>query len=316
MASDKADHPGDVPGIPLSAYGHLLAIYLVWGAAYLAVKVALSGPAAITVFQLQTSRLWAACALLAVLATVRNGLPRRLSRRDLAICAGSGVLMWVFGNGLATLASRHSASIFVVMALGAIPIWSCLLDLLIERAVPTLRVVVGLALGLFGLFLVTAPALFGGGTIIEPGYAGFTVLILIGAGVSWSLGTIVQRPLMGRLPPEWAATFQMLAAALVLTVLAAGEGASLPEAPGHTQWLAFGFMVVFGSVIGLTSYIRVLRSFSPVIASTFAYVNPIVGVLLGWLILDERPAPLSLVGLAIVLTSIAIILTRRTSKAG
>lgn len=310
MASGDTGSSAARPGPPLSAYGHLLTIYLVWGAAYLAVKVAISGPAVITVLQLQTARVWGAGLLLALLAAFRNGLPRNISRRDVGICVASGLLMWISGNGLATLASKHSASIFVVMALGAIPIWACLLDLVIERAIPTRRVVMGLALGLFGLFLVTAPALFGGRTIIEPGYEVLTVLILIGAGVTWSLGTIVQRPLMGRIAPEWAAAFQTFSAAVVLSVFVVVEGAPIPLPPSQSQWLAFGFMVVFGSVIGLTSYIRVLRNFSPVIASTFAYVNPIVGVLLGWLILDERPAPLSLVGLAIVLTSIAIILTR------
>ncbi|MCJ8143429.1 EamA family transporter [Ancylobacter sp. A5.8] len=311
MATETAEHAAPAP-IPLSAYGHLLTIYLVWGGGYLAVKVALSGPAALTVFQLQSARMWCATLLLAGLAAFRHGWPGRPAPRDLLVCAASGLLMWVAGNGLATLASRHAASSFIVMAMGAIPLWSCVLDLLIERAIPGPRLVFGLVLGLFGLFLVVAPALFNSATaIIEPGFAEFTVLVLIGAGTSWSLGTIVQRPLAGRMKSEWAATFQMLAASLALTVLVTGEAAPLPEMPGLRQWLAIGFLIVFASVIGLTSYLRVLRVFSPVIATTFAYVNPIVGVLAGWAILGEEPAPLSLVGLVIVLASIAIVLSRR-----
>ena len=293
---------------PLSAYGHLLTIYLVWGAAYLAVKICIAGTAAITVLQLQSARMWCAALLLGVVAMVRSGEVPRLSVSDIGTCMVSGLLMWVAGNGLATLASHHATSSFIVMALGAIPLWSCLFDLVIARSVPSRGVVLGLVLGLLGLFLVMAPALLDTrSAIIAPGHAGFVALVLVGAGASWSLGTIVQRPLMRRVQPEWAATFQMLAAALVLTVLAAAEAAPLPGPPDMQQVLAFGFLIVFASVIGLTSYIRVLRAFSPVVASTFAYVNPIIGVLLGSTILGEELAPVSLLGLVAVLASIFIV---------
>ncbi|MBS9478919.1 DMT family transporter [Ancylobacter radicis] len=300
------------PRPPLSAYGHLLAIYLVWSGGYLAVKICVSGPAMVSVFQLQSSRMWLASLLLSGVALIRCGLPIRPRPRDLLICAASGVLMWVAGNGLATLASKHATSSFIVMAMGAIPLWSCLLDLLIARRVPSPRVVAGLFLGLVGLFLVVSPTLLDAhSAIIEPGYGVFTTAIVIGAGISWSLGTIVQRPLMQRMPTEWAAAFQMLAASLVLTVLTGAEAAPLPGPPSVQQWLAFGFLIIFASVIGLTSYIRVLRAFSPAVATTFAYVNPVLGVLLGWVILGEQLAPVSLAGLAVVLASIAMVLSRR-----
>ncbi|WGD30498.1 EamA family transporter [Ancylobacter sp. WKF20] len=297
---------------PLSAYGHLLAIYIVWGGAYFAVKICVSGPALVTVFQLQSVRMWGASLLLALVALIRCGPPRRLRPADLLICAASGSLMWVAGNGLATLASKHATSSFIVMAMGAIPLWSCLLELLIARQVPSLRVVTGLCLGLFGLFLVVSPTLVDAhSAIIEPGYGRLVVAILIAAGVSWSLGTIVQRPLMQRMATEWAATFQMLTAALVLTLFTGVESAPLPQSPSLPQWLALGFLIVFASVIGLTSYIRVLRAFTPTVATTFAYVNPIIGVLLGWIILGETLATVSLAGLAVVLASIAIVLSGR-----
>ncbi|MDR6953456.1 drug/metabolite transporter (DMT)-like permease [Ancylobacter sp. 3268] len=311
MAPTAADRSG-TPAIPLSAYAHLLTIYIVWGGAYLAVKICISGPAAITVPQLQSTRMWGAALLIGAVALARTRRVPHLTRRDIALCTATGLLMWVGGNGLATLASRHATSSFIVMAMGAIPLWSCLLELVIARTLPARRVVLGLVLGLAGLFLVVAPTLIGtGAAIIEPGYAGLTVVLLIGAGMSWSLGTIVQRPLMKRMRPEWAATLQLLTAALVLSVVAAGEHAPLPDMPSTRQWLAFGFLIVFASVIGLTSYIRVIGAFSPVIASTFAYVNPIIGVLLGWILLGEEIAPVSLLGLGIVLASIAIVLSGR-----
>ncbi|MDQ0510405.1 DMT family transporter [Ancylobacter amanitiformis] len=311
MTSSVADR-GPAPAIPLSAYIHLVIIYVVWGGSYLAVKVSLSGPAAITVLQLQSSRLWCASLLLGAVTLARYGWPPLPNRRDLALCAVSGLFMWMGGNGLATLAARHASSSFIVMMMGAIPLWACLLDLIIGRTIPSLRVVLGILLGLAGLFLVVSPALLETHrAIIEPGYTGFTILLVVAAGLSWSLGTIIQRPLMRRIRPDWAASFQMFVSAIVLSSLALYESAPLPVDPSTRQWLAFGFLTVFASVIGLSSYLKVLTSFSPVVASTFAYVNPIVGVLLGWMILGEELSAVSLLGLAVVLASIAIVLRRR-----
>ena len=104
------------------------------------------------------------------------------------------------------------------------------------------------------------------------------------AGLTWSLGSVLQQPLLGRLAPTTAAGIQMLSAALILTTV--GEVQAVPLLPqfGLTthQIAAFLFLVVFGSAICLVSYIKVIKSFNPAIASTFAYVNPLVGVALGW----------------------------------
>ncbi|WNJ92663.1 DMT family transporter [Bosea sp. 685] len=315
MKTREAAVAASSPSPSLLSYGHLLIIYLVWGAAYLAVKICLSGPATITVLQLQTARLWGAALLLAAVSAITSGRPPRLSRRDFWLCALSGVLMWVGGNGLAAVASLHAASNFVVMALGAIPLWSSLLDLLFRGEKPQPRMLAGLAIGLCGLVLVMAPALLAGDrATLDPEHAHATLACLAGAGMSWALGTLLQRPLMGRSGPAWTATYQILAAALVPTLPALVEGAALPLAPSNAQLGAFAFLIVFASVIGLMSFIHVVRSFTPSIASTFAYVNPVVGILLGWLVLGEIPATLSLVGMAIVLVGIAIILRQASER--
>jgi len=315
MSTREAAAAASSPSPSLMSYGHLLVIYLVWGGAYLAVKICLSGPAAVTVLQLQTARLWLAAILLAAVSAVVSGPPPRLTRRDLGLCALSGILMWVGGNGLAAVASHHAASGFVAMALGAIPLWSTLLDVAAGHAKPRKEVFVALAVGLGGLCLVMAPALFAtDAVIVAPEYALRTVLLLGAAGLVWAAGTTLQRPLMGRSPPSWTATYQIGSAALALSLPVVVEGAPLPTEPSVAQLGAFTFLILFGSVIGLISFIQVVRVFSPAVASTFAYVNPVVGILLGWLILGEVPAPLSLAGMAVVLVSIALILKPRASS--
>lgn len=294
--------------VPWTAYLHLLVIYLVWGGAYLLVKLVVSGAAVITPLQLLTARTWCATLLLGIISLARTGLPGRVSLRDVGLCAASGVLMWATGNGFATQAAKHASSSFIVMALGTIPLWSTMLDCIIERSVPDRRTALALAVGFVGLGLVVGPALFSHGAIVEQGYEGLTILLLITAGVTWSLGTILQRPLAGRLDPGWAATMQVGTAAAVVSLFAIHENAPiLPQPPSEIQVVAFVLLVVFASVVSLLSYIKVVRVFSPVVASTFAYINPVVGMVLGVLVLGETITPLSIVGLVVVLASVAVV---------
>lgn len=297
--------------------GNLLIVYLVWGSTYFAVKIAVTGPPAIAPLQLQTWRMWAASALLIAIGLFRTRRFPALSTRQVLICAASGILMWVLGNGLATLASRHAASGFIVMAMGMIPIWTTLISGMIDRTRPSRIVVAGLAIGLCGLFLIVGPPIFlAGSSSVETGYAIWLALVLCAAGLTWSIGSLIQKPLFTAISPVWAAGLQTLSAAIALTVLCWTSGtAFLPPADlAPAQITAFLYLVIFGSVASLLAYIAVMKIYPPAVASTFAYVNPLVGVALGWAFLGEKPEPISLIGIALVLTGVSVIVVRAQSK--
>jgi drug/metabolite transporter (DMT)-like permease len=292
-------------------YSHLAVVYIVWGSTYLAVKICVSGPPALSPIQLQTWRMWFAGALLMGMSLLYGGFPTKIGMRDLLICGITGTLMWVFGNGLATLASRHAASGFIVMTMGIIPVWTTLIGSIMSRTVPSRAMLLGILIGIIGLgFVVVPPALSLGTSPVEAGYAGWAALILCLGGLTWSLGSILQRPLLGRLTPQASAALQMLSAAIVLTVIAKVHGDALvPTSPiSLRQILAFAFLVVFGSAICLISYIKVIKSFSPAAASTFAYVNPLVGVALGWAFLGELPAMGALFGIVLILLGVFLVI--------
>lgn len=300
---------------PVSAYLHLLIVYLVWGSSYLAIKLCVSGPTAWAPLQLQTARMWCAALALGAISLFLHGAPQRLSLRDLGLCAVTGVLMWVGGNGLSTFSAQHASSGFIVMAMGAIPLWTVLLSALLERRRPGAVPLAALGIGLFGLGLVFLPEMLGDArSSIDPALRTAVLLALVGAGLSWSLGTILQKPLGTRLPPSWAATWQMLAASLALTGLAAWNGVTVPVAASPVQIGAFAFLVILASVVCLMSYLIVVRSFAPQISSTFAYVNPVVGLVLSWLVLDERAAPLSLLGILVIIGSVAALLALQNRR--
>ena len=294
-------------------YGHLAVVYVVWGAAYFAVKLVVGGDSPVAPLQLQVWRIGGAGVLLLAIALATSRRLPTLRPRDLLLCGASGILMWVFGNGLAVVASRHAASAFIVMAMGMIPLWTILLVSLIRRQLPAGRVALGLGTGLAGLLLIFGPPVLAGDTTaVEPGYGLSTALILTGAGITWALGTVIQQPVLSTLPPVWSAGFQMLAAGAVLAGLTAGSGtALLPEAPpGLVRILAFLFLLLFGSVLCLISYLEVLKRFTSAVASTFAYVNPVVGIALGWAFLGEAPTPVALGGMALILPGVYLVLTR------
>lgn len=299
-------------------YAHLAVVYVVWGAAYFAVKIVVGGDSPVAPLQLQVWRIGLSGILLIALAFATTRRLPTLRLRDLMLCAISGILMWVFGNGLAVRASLHATSAFIVMAMGMIPLWTILLVSLVRRQLPARRVVFGLGIGLVGLLLIFGPPVLAGDTTaVEPGYGLWTALVLTGAGLTWSLGTVIQQPVLTSLPPIWAAGFQMLTAGVVLAGITAGTGTPfLPhEAPGLTRIAAFLFLLLFGSVLCLISYLEVLKRFTPAVGSTFAYVNPVIGIALGWIFLNEAPTSIALAGMALILAGVYLVLTRARAAA-
>ncbi|WP_459616679.1 DMT family transporter [Bordetella sp. 2513F-2] len=295
--------------LPTAGALHLLVVYLVWGSTYFAVKLCVSGTAPIAAVPLQAARMACAALLLAAVARVVGGPPGRVDGRTLLLCVVSGLLMWVGGNGLATLASPYASSSFIVMAMGTIPLWSVAIACVAERRRPGPLVLGGLLAGLVGLAMVVAPALGRDhAAAVLPGQAWLAVGLLCAASITWALGTRLQRNVGPGLHPAWVSTLQVAAAAAVLVPVAAWRGVSWPAAPDALQWTAFAYLVVFGSVVAMLSYLAAVRQLGAVVASTFAYVNPLVGMALGWLFLRERIAPLSLAGFAVVLAGLALVL--------
>lgn len=292
------------------AYLHLLVVYLVWGSTYLAVKICLSGPEAATPWQLQAARLGCATLLLAAYAWFMYGLPKRPERAAIITGTTSGILLWVLGNGLATWVAQDTTSSFIVMCMGLIPLWMVTIESLMTRKWPTRRAMLGLVAGLVGLVVMVAPTLQSAPdmAIIRPGQELPVLASVLAGGAFWAWGSSLQRRQPDGLPAAWIATLQMGAATVLLLAIAAFEQGPLPSMPAPRQWLAFGFLVICGSILAMISFQKVIRHFPPSVASTFAYVNPLVGMLLGAWLLHEPVHGLSIVGFAIILGSLWLVL--------
>ena len=287
----------------------LATIYVVWGSTYLGIRVMVE-----TVPPLLGSgvRFLVAGAIFAAVLAVRRGpAALRVSRRELASCAAVGAALLLGGNGLVAVAEQDVPSGLAALVVASVPLWVVLFRRASGERVGTATALSVLA-GFAGVALLLAPG-------ERPGDAPVGgVLIVVAAAFCWASGTFAS----GRLPlprdPLRSTAVQMLCggALMVAVSLVAGEG-------GQVRWsaisldsaLAFAYLVVFGSLVAFTAYVWLLRNAPVSQVATYAYVNPVVAIALGAVILGEEVTPLVLAGAAIIVGSVALTVRREAAPA-
>jgi len=280
--------------------GKALIAYLIvcvfWGSTYLAIKIGVSD---LPPFLFAGLRFMVAGLILLALArALGDPLPRKSDWRTLAIV---GLLLLAGGNAFVVWSEQYIgsgiASIFVV----TVAMWTALFDAIIPGGQGELnwRIVAGLLLGFLGTVLLVGatPA-----QILAADKRGPIALTL--ASASWALGTVYAKRHPTQSSPYMGAAFQMIvgggAVALVGTIL--GEWPAWhPSARGIG---AIAYLVVFGSILGYTAYSYALRQASATIVGTYAYVNPVIAVLLGWLLLHEPVSGRTFIAMGMILVAV------------
>ena len=285
------------------------AIYGIWGSTYLAIRVAV---ATLPPFAMAGCRFMVAGALLYGWLAFRgraSATPRQW--RDNAVV---GALLLLGGNGLVVWAEQKIPSGITTLIISVSPLFMVLFDWTLPHGIrPTRATFTGLALGFGGLVL-----LIGGGV---PGGASFDLWRcggLMVACISWSVGSLYSRHTKNPADPMLAATLQMLlgGALMFLVGLARGETAGFQlQALTLRSTLAWGYLVAAGSLIAFPAYVYLLKHSTPARVSTYAYVNPVVAVFLGWLILGEPVSTRTLVASVVIVAAVAIITTQRGKAA-
>ncbi|WP_461072847.1 EamA family transporter [Spirosoma horti] len=281
-----------------------IAIYFVWGTTYLANLFALK---AIPPFIISALRYSMASLLLAVLAFSKNQLfPQRKQIRDLSI---SGILMLVGGSGLVVVAEQYISSSSAAVIVATEPLWFVLLDYprwkLYFR---DKKIIAGLLIGFFGiaLFAQFSPVPHEGQSADQ--LLG-TVLVLAGA-VLWVSGTLfASRRINPGSYSLWHTTIQLLAAGLFSAFIASvnGEWNGFEwQAVGKQAWGGLAFLTLFGSLIAYLAFAWLVTIQPPALVSTHTYVNPLIAVLIGWLVAGEQVCGLQLIALVIVLTGVIL----------
>ncbi len=293
------------------------AIYIIWGSTYLGIRVVVS---TIPPFLMASLRFFVAGGIIAAfIAFTRGFKAQRRHWRDNAIIGG---FLCLGGNGLVSWAEQKIPSGIATLIISVGPLFIVLLDWLAHAIFrdnrrgtrPTAPTFVGLALGFAGLAVLVGP------DVVREGVGGLdgpSVLGLIGACLFWGIGMIYTKYAHDPVEPFTGAAIQMLTGGvwLLLASLLCGEPFHFHLAAVSARSVfAWGYLVVAGSLIGFTTFVWLMKHSSPARVSTYAYVNPIVAVFLGWLILHEPVSPRIFVASAIIIAGVAIITTAKNRK--
>ena len=293
-------------GLVLAAFA---AVYLIWGSTYLGIHIAIQS---IPPFFMAGSRFLIAGIMLYVAMRFRGA-----SRPNLGHWANSAViggLLLLGGNGGVTWAQQTVPTSIAALVVAATPLWMNLIDWLRPHGSrPRLTVAVGLALGFAGVALIVMSKDHLGNRVVSP--AGAVMLLL--ATISWAFGSVFSRHARQPAPTLLAIGMQMICGGglMLLAGVVTGEaGRFHPGAITSASALAFVYLTLIGSLVGFTAYVWLLQVSTPARVSTYAYVNPLIAVLLGRLVLHE-PFPRSLVLAASLILGAVILITLRKGKA-
>jgi drug/metabolite transporter (DMT)-like permease len=285
------------------------AVYFVWGSTYLFIHFALEG---FQPFLLGAVRFLIAGAILFAW-TRQHGDPLP-TRKQLVSCIITGGLFFLCGNGAVIWAQQRLASGLVALIVAIVPLFVVVLDWIRPpHNRPSPMVIVGVTVGLAGLVLLVGLDALKGDGAIDP----LAVLVLTGGSLAWAFGTLYAGRASLPKSPLVTASLQLLAGGALMGV-ASAIGGELPK----MQWdelslrpiLAMLYLIFLGSILAFTAYGWLVRVASPSRVATYAYVNPVVAMFLGWLFAGETLTLRTLVAGAVIILGVALITTGTTSQ--
>jgi drug/metabolite transporter (DMT)-like permease len=284
-------------------------IYFVWGSTFLAIRV---GVREVPPLVLAAMRFSVAGAVLYGWMLARG--ERSPTAREWGSASLLGIVIFVFDYGLLFWAEQRVPSGIAAVMLATIPAFMALSEIIFLRTQRlTVRLGLALLIGLGGVAVLVSRALNLGGAPIDK----LGALALIFASISWSVASAMTRKLPLPQSKVMSSGAQMLAGGVFLTLAAAALGEFRnfhPSAVSREAWLALLYLIVAGSIIGFTAYVWLIHHESPTKVGTYAYVNPIVAVLVGYFLGGEALSSRTILGTLCVLISVIVITTTRAQK--
>jgi drug/metabolite transporter (DMT)-like permease len=277
-------------------------IYVVWGSTYLAIRIVVTDlPPLVTA----GTRFLIAGAIVALALAIRSGPSHlRLGRLELAAAMLVGLALLLGGNGLVVLAEQTVPSGLTALIIGSTPLVLIVLRLIWRERIPT-GTLIGTVVGFVGVACLIVPAWTGGGA------DAFGVALLVLAEISWASGSFISSRARMPADPFVSTAVQMLTGGAAMLVLGLLLGEPFEPATWLTApdaFVAWLYLIFIGSLAGFTAYTWVLQHAPISRVATYAYVNPIVAVILGVVILNEVITPAMLLGGAIIVVAVALII--------
>lgn len=282
------------------------AVYLIWGSTYLAIRYAIE---TLPPFLMAATRFLVAGGILFTWAFLSGERIRTaFSHWHRAFIIGG--LLLLCGNGGVTWAEKYIASGLAALVVATEPLWVVILNWMLSHKRPNAKVLLGVLVGLAGVMLLVSDGLSRVNAVSRMSLIGAVVVIM--ASFAWASGSVYssRRPI--KASTSMASGMQMLAGGSLLLLLALFVGDFKPLSIANASWLSIGafvYLIVFGSLVAFTAYSWLLRNVTLARAATYAYVNPVVAVLLGWLFAGEPLTLRMVVAAVIIVGSVALITT-------
>jgi drug/metabolite transporter (DMT)-like permease len=284
-------------------------IYFVWGSTFLAIRV---GVREVPPLILAAMRFFVAGVVLYVCMIARG--ERSPSGREWRSACLLGIVIFVMDYGLLFWAEQRVPSGIAAVMLATIPVFMALSEIIFLRAQTlTVRLVLALLIGIGGVAVLMSRSLNLGGAPIDK----MGAVALIFASISWSVASALTRKLTLPASKVMSSGAQMLAGGVFLAVIAAALGEFRnfhPWSVSREVWFALLYLIVAGSIVGFTAYVWLIHHESPTKVGTYAYVNPIVAVLVGYFLGGEALSMRTILGSLFVLVSVVVITTARAKK--
>ena len=280
------------------------AVYLLWGSTYLAIRIGVESVPPLMLAGLR--HITAGILLYPVLRWKTGARPTAAHWKTAAVI---GFLMLFVGNGGVSWAEQTVPSGITALLVATVSLWLVIVDWLRPGGHrPVRKVALGLVLGFAGMVLLVGPAHLGGSGRVDP--RGAAVLVI--ASLSWACGSLYSKH--GGMPSSvmLGVAMQSVAGGVVLLLagLLTGEFRNFHfTAVSSRSWVALAYLIVFGSGIGLSAYIYILQKSTAARVATYAFVNPVVALFLGWLIAGETISLRTVVAAVVILTAVILVIT-------
>lgn len=280
----------------------LCAVYLFWGGTYLGMKIAIE---TMPPFLMAGVRFVTAGCILYGITRLKD--KTRPTRREWLNAGIVGALLLLGGNGVVAWAEQRVPSSIASVLIAAVPMWMIVFNWLGgSRKRPGAGVILGVALGIAGIVLLVWQS----GGDGSAGYDLLGIAAVIAASISWSAGSLFSRTAKQPGSPLMSTALQMIVGGVLLLALSfvLGDWSALQVSQiSLRSYAALGYLIVFGSIFGYTAYIWLLKHAEPALAATYAFVNPMVAVTLGWLLAGEQLSTHTLAGAVAIIAAVTLI---------
>jgi drug/metabolite transporter (DMT)-like permease len=285
----------------------LWVVYIVWGSTYLAIRVTVETLPPLLAMGVRF--LLAGLIVYTILLVKRGRDGVRVTPTQLMSCAVVGTCFFLFANGMVALAELELPSSLAALIIASVPLWVILFRALIGDRV-AFGTLFGIAVGFSGVAILVMPG------NRPTGIPTWAVGLIIFASASWAFGSVLSTRMS--LPKDLflSSAYQMIGGGIALVIggLIRGEASGFDASEwSGASLMAFLYLITMGSLVGFTAYAWLLQNAPISKVSTYAYVNPVVAILLGWVILSEEVTRTTLIGAAVIVASVAFIV-RKESK--